>query len=77
MKIKDRLKAETPPIWKKIGNWSLIGGVVLSGVTLGLDKSGLDVKIFGLTINPAVNFLGIVLGAIGKALSSLQVKKQV
>jgi len=75
MKLRDRLKAETPPLWKKIGNWSLIGGAILSGITLGLDQSGLDVKIFGLTINPAMNFLGVALGAIGKALSSLQVKK--
>lgn len=75
MKIRDRLKAETPPLWKKIGNWSLITGVIISGITFGLDETGLDIKILGINMNTAMSFVGVTLGAIGRMLSRLKVVK--
>lgn len=73
MKIKDRLKTKTPPFWKKVGNWSLIGGVVIGAVSIGLDQGGIEIKLFGMTLNTILATIGGTLAAVGKGLSSLAI----
>ena len=66
--IKKRLESETPKFWKKLGNYSLFAGVILTGIGTGLATGGLSIPAW---IAPVVITGGTSLAAIGKGFSAL------
>ena len=71
MKIKDRIRQKTPPFWRKVGNYSLIGGAIISGLAIGLKQGGIEISLFGTELNTILATIGGTLAAVGKGLASL------
>lgn len=71
MRIKDRIKQQTPPFWKKVGNYCLVGGIIVGGIGIGLDEMDLSVNLFGMELKSIFISIGATMAAVGKGLSKL------
>ena len=67
--IKERLKAETPEFWVKIGNWSLMIGLGISAVGGTLMTAGILPGVASVVVT-----VGACLAAIGKLYASMTTK---
>ena len=65
MKIKDRLKAESPELFKRITNGAMVIGVI-GGAILSVASGGVLLPAYLVTISGYMVTAGVVAGAVSK-----------
>lgn len=65
MKIKDRLKSESPRLFKRITNGAMVIGVI-GGAILSVASGGVLLPAYLVTISGYMVTAGVVAGAVSK-----------
>lgn len=65
MKIKDRLKAESPKLFKKITNGGMIIGAI-GGAIMAVASGGILLPAYIVTLSGYMVTAGVVAGAVSK-----------